>query len=57
MKDMILIGTKDIRNQECYVGMLSLPRVLIYFKHISGGAGGIFNLAKTMVSVLHEELL
>ena len=54
---MILIGTKDIRNQECYVGMLSLPRVLIYFKHISGGAGGIFNLAKTMVSILHEELL
>ena len=38
------------------------PRGLIYFKHIWGGeayfkgGGGLFNLAKTMVLVLHEEL-
>ena len=56
---------KDVKNQEDLTyrkSSIKLPRGLIYFKPILGGGGGLtetgglFNLEKTVVSVLHKEL-
>ena len=54
---------KDVKNQEDLTyrkSSIKPPRGLIYFKPIWGGGhkrkGGLFNLEKTMVSVLHKEL-
>ena len=55
---------KDVKNEEDLTyrkSSITPPRGLIYFKPIWGGGGlietgGLFNLEKTVVSVLHKEL-
>ena len=65
MLDAFVISRmKDVKNQEDLTyrkSSIKLPRGLIYFKPIWGGGGlietgGLFNLEKTVVSVLHKEL-
>ena len=66
MLDAFVISRmKDVKNQEDLTyrkSSIKLSRGLIYFKLIWGGGGGVietgglFNLEKTVVSVLHKEL-
>ena len=66
MLDAFVISRmKDVKNQEDLTyrkSSIKLSRGLIYFKPIWGGGGGLietgglFNLEKTVVSVLHKEL-
>ena len=65
MLDAFVISRmKDVKNQEDLTyrkSSIKLSRGLIYFKLMWGGGGvietgGLFNLEKTVVSVLHKEL-
>ena len=48
--------TTATRKVKKAINPLLSPPGGLFQTHLSGGGGGLFNLAKTMVSVLHKEL-
>ena len=48
--------TTATRRVKRAINPLLSPPVGLFQTHLSGGGGGLFNLAKTIVSVLHKEL-